>query len=279
MKKTLVIIGLLAAIIYLSYSFKSWHNSGYFRVVFFDVGQGDAALLITPEGRTILIDGGPDKKVLRELGRVLPFWQRQIDLLIITHAHDDHISGLIEINRRYLIKKVIYNNLDFNTPALRALIKSLKENNAIMIGAETGAAFKFDNNCSLNILSAAKELQKDDNDYSVVTMFNCLNKKILFTGDAGLAIENKLLSQNINLRADMIKISHHGSLSANSLKFLQTVKPQAAVISVGADNKFGHPSPIILNRLANLAVGIYQTDKWGSLEFLANYKTIIQKIN
>lgn len=274
MKKILITIGLLLTVIYLFYSFKSWYNSDYFRVVFFDVGQGDSALLITPGGETILIDGGPDRKVLRELGRVMPFWQRQIDLLIITHAHDDHVSGLIEINRRYHIKKVAYNNLAFDTPALNALIETFKENIISTMRAEAGAIFKFDNNCSLNILAATKEIQKDENDYSIVSLFNCLNKKILFTGDAGIAIENNLLSQNINLQADIIKIAHHGSLTASSLKFLQTVKPQAAVISVGEDNKFGHPSPIVLNRIGDLTVDIYRTDKFGSLEFLANYKSI-----
>jgi len=101
-----------------------------------------------------------------------------------------------------------------------------------------------------------------------------LNKKILLAGDAGLEIEQELLASGLNLKSDIFKISHHGSNSANSEIFLKAVKPRAVVISVGLNNQFNHPSPVILDRLLKLAVDIYRTDQMGALEFLANNKTI-----
>lgn len=274
MKKILILIIFLALGVFLFWSYRSWFKTDSFRAIFFDVGQGDSALVVTPGGQTILIDGGPDNKVLRGLEKILPFWRRTIDLLIITHAHDDHVTGLIEVSKRYKIKNILYNNLAFKTPALDALIKVFKENKFKMTSVETGMIFKLDNNCSINILQASKDTEKDQNDYSIVSMFNCLGRKILFSGDAGVGVEKKLLSSNLDLSADIFKVSHHGSFSANSLDFLKVVNPKIAVISVGIDNKFGHPASLILNRLKELAVDIYRTDKQGSLIFLANHQII-----
>jgi len=135
-------------------------------------------------------------------------------------------------------------------------------------------SFKFDNDCSLNILAASKELNLDENDYSIVTSFNCLNKKILLVGDAGIKIEKELLNQNIDLKSDIFKISHHGSVTANSEAFLKAIKARVVAISVGINNKFNHPSAVILDRLQNLPVDIYRTDVAGTMVFLANNKTI-----
>lgn len=274
MKKFLITISFLIFFIYLAWSYLTYFKSGAFRLIFFDVGQGDSSLIITPGGQTILVDGGPDKKVLRGLGNVLPFWQRTIDLLIITHAHDDHITGLIEVSRRYKIKSILYNNLDFDTPILKSLLKVTADNKIKTIKAEAGMFFNFDNNCVLSVLAATQEIQKDENDYSIVTKFNCLGKNVLSSGDAGIVIENNLLQQGVDLKADIFKISHHGSASANSLQFLEAVSPRVVVISVGENNKFGHPTPLILDRLNSLPVDIYRTDINSQLEFLANYKSI-----
>lgn len=274
MKKVLFFTILLITFIYLVWSYQIYFKSGNFRLIFFDVGQGDSSLIVTPGGQTILIDGGPDKKVLRGLGSVLPFWRRTIDLLVITHAHDDHIIGLIEVSRRYQIRSILYNNLDFDTPALSSLLKITQNNKIKMIKAQTGMSFNFDNNCILSVLASNQEIQKNENDYSIVTKFNCLGKNVLSSGDAGIAIENNLLNQGLDLKTDIFKISHHGSASANSLQFLEAIKPQVVVISVGENNKFGHPTPLILDRLNSLSVDIYRTDINSQLEFLANYKSI-----
>lgn len=274
MKKLFFILLILGAILYCYLSYSNWLKTDSFKVFFFDVGQGDSALVITPGGKIILIDGGPDDKVLRGLGQALPFWQRQIDLLIITHAHDDHLVGLIEVSRRYKIKQVLYNNFNFKTPALDLITKIFKDKKIKTVTAEAGMTFKFPANCFLNILSASKEGDLDENDYSIVSRFNCLDKQILFTGDAGVKIEQDLLNQNLLLKSDILKISHHGSTSASSDSFLKAVSPMVAVISVGENNKFKHPNSIILERLQKLPVDIYRTDKAGLLYFFANNKSI-----
>lgn len=274
MKKIFFVGAILIAIFIFYQSYISWFKTDSFKVFFFDVGQGDSALIIAPGGKTILIDGGPDDKVLRHLGEALPFWQRKIDLLVITHAHDDHIAGLISISRRYEVKQVLYNNLNLKTPTLETLTNIFKTKRLNMTAAHDGMIFNFGNHCSLDVLSASREISLDENDYSIVTLFDCLNKKILLTGDAGKYIEDYLLSKNNNLKSDILKISHHGSTSANSENFLTAVNPQLGVISVGQDNKFNHPNLTILERLEKMAVDIYRTDKQGTIIFLANNKTI-----
>lgn len=274
MKKIFLVIILIGVGFYILNSYVSWLKTNYFKVIFFDVGQGDSALIVTPGGKTILIDGGPDNKVLRGIGSVLPFWHRQIDLLVITHAHDDHIIGLIEVSRRYKIKQVLYNNLNFETPVLKTLINVFKNKKILLTEAKTGQSYKFASNCLFNILSASKEADLDENDYSIVANWSCLDKNILLTGDAGIKVEQELLLKNIDLYSDILKISHHGSNTANSEDFLKRVNPVATVISVGINNKFKHPNSLILERLQKMAVDIYRTDRQGMRYFLANNKAI-----
>ena len=274
MKKIFILAGISFIAIYFIYSYKIWFNQDYFRVVFFDVGQGDSSLIVTPLGQTILIDGGPDNEVLRELGKFLPFWQRRLDLLILTHEHEDHLFGLAELSHRYKIKVFLKNKIDYQKPEGAYLQESLALNQTKIIEAEPGMILNFDSGCYLSVLAADKGANLLANDYSVVTLFSCLNKKILLTGDAGVAVEREIIANFNNIKADILKVAHHGSLSANSLAFLNQVKPKAAIISVGADNKYNLPAPLILDRLKKLPVDIYRTDKLGTIEFLANNKLI-----
>jgi competence protein ComEC len=275
MKKLFIISLLVASVVYFYFSVNSWCYSGYFRLVVFNVGQGDSILLVTPKGQTILIDGGPDDSVLRELGRTLPMWLRKIDLVILTHAHDDHLFGLIEILNRYQVGKIIINESGYNSPIVKAWQKLIIKNNLEIINSERGMIFNFDSNCFLKILEAQKNKLTDENNYSIVSEFSCLDRRVLLTGDASLKIEEDIISAGTDIRSDILKISHHGSITGTSLKILELINPRLAIISVGTNNKFGHPKPDVLNYLSNLHINTLRTDKNGTLYLFANNKEII----
>lgn len=272
MKKIIFILLVIAGCFYFLVSVTSWRQTNYFRVVFLDVGQGDSVLIVTPTGSTILIDGGPDASVLKELGRVLPFWLRQLDLVILTHVHDDHLAGLIPIINRYKIKQVVLGSYNSESSLTKVWQDRLLFYKTRVIKANPGVIFNFSDNCFLKIL-AAEKTATDENDLSVVSLFSCLNKNILLGGDASSKIESNLEMPPV----DIFKVSHHGSITANSQSFLDIIRPRLAVISVGINNKFNHPSPIVINRLLTMAVNIFRTDKVGSVYFLANNKSIIWK--
>lgn len=235
-------------------------------VNFFDVGQGDSSLIITPNKKTILIDGGPDNTVLRRLGDSLPFYRRQIDLIIFSHFHDDHITGLIEVLKRYRVKRIIYVINEFTPPILKILLDLAQQQKIIMTPITTNAELNLAPNCLIDFLNPGTLGVKDDQNNSLLVKFFCENKKYLFTGDNSAAVEKALLSSTWDLSADVLKISHHGSNTASIAAFLQKVNPQLAVISVGRDNNFGHPSPIVLERLNKLNIKFKRTDELGSFK-------------
>lgn len=249
----------------------------YFQVVFLDVGQGDSSLIITPKRKVILIDGGPDQKVLKELGRVLPFWNRKIDLLVVTHPHDDHFVGLIEVLRRYQVEKILIDQSVGSSDTWRILVGVIKEEKRITILPKQGQEFDFGGACLLSILSSHNKKREDENDYSVITKFSCLGRNVLLAGDASQKVEQELLNSEADLKADIFKASHHGSQTANSESFVAAISPRLAVISVGLDNKFKHPNPHVLEIFKKMSVDIYQTATGGSKHFLANNNEIIIK--
>ncbi len=249
----------------------------YFQVVFLDVGQGDSSLIITPKRKVILIDGGPDQKVLKELGRVLPFWNRKIDLLVVTHPHDDHFVGLIEVLRRYQVEKILIDQGVGSGKTWQTLVEVIKAEKKITVLPKQGQEFDFGGACLLNILSSHNKKREDENDYSVITKFSCLGRNVLLAGDASQKVEQELLNSEADLKADIFKASHHGSQTANSESFVAAISPRLAVISVGLDNKFKHPNPHVLEIFKKMSVDIYQTATGGSKHFLANNNEIIIK--
>ncbi|MCX6797702.1 MAG: MBL fold metallo-hydrolase [Candidatus Falkowbacteria bacterium] len=252
------------------------NSSGVARIYFFDVGQGDSILIRTPSGQNILIDGGPDKKVLKKLGLVLPFWDRQIDFLILSHPHDDHLLGLIETIRRYQISNIIRTAVQTDTPAdnLLSALSSGRES----IVTKPGEILLKDN-CRLDILyPAGPELDKNDlNNTSIVLKLICGSFKLLLAGDSGQKIEKELIAAKVDLKADFLKISHHGSDTASSQEFLETVGAKMATISVGVNNKFNHPAARIISRLKNLGFIVYRTDIDGDIEILVNNSQYLVK--
>lgn len=234
-------------------------------VYFFDVGQGDSALIKTPNNKIILIDGGPDNSVLFELGKALSFYRRRIDFIIVSHYHDDHIAGLIEILNRYKVKKIIYPADSPSSEISESLLSGARTRNVPIFFLSQSAVLRFTDDCNLLVLSPLiLDVPFDDNN-SLIAKLDCRQKSFLFTGDSNTKVEKAMLSLNQDWRADVFKASHHGSVTANSEPFLRAVNPQLLIISVGADNRFGHPHPSILERAANLGIELKRTDQDGTV--------------
>jgi competence protein ComEC len=240
-------------------------------ISFIDVGQGDASLVQTPFGQNILIDGGPDEKVLFELSELLAPWDRTIDLLILTHPHDDHVSGLMSVLQKYRVKNVIHTGVYSDNPVYQEYQAIIKSQNIALINNKINF-IKLGDNCNLLFLYPQADISgqvlSNLNNTSIVVQLDCLDKKVLFMGDAELEVENFLLANDFELDSDIIKIGHHGSDTSSSLNFLEEVNPQIAVISLGDDNKFGHPSQRVINRLQRLNLDIYQTNIVGTINFI-----------
>jgi len=240
---------------------------------FLDVGQGDATLIKTPSGQNILIDGGPDNNVIAKLSENMFWWDKQIDLMILTHPHDDHLVGLIDVIKRYRVKKILYTGVKHSSPAYlewRELIQEKKIPTTIITHPQT---INFSENCYLDILYPEESFLNKEvsnlNNSSIVSKLFCKEKYFLFTGDAETEIEEELVKKNIILCANILQVGHHGSDTSSSKDFLQAVgcSDFKAIVSAGKDNDFGHPSRRILKRLERAGASVYETEKQGTIKF------------
>jgi len=238
-------------------------------VDFLDVGQGDAILIKAPGGQNILIDGGPDKVILKRLAENLAWWDKTIDLMILTHPHDDHVAGLIEVLKRYQVEKILYTGVTHNAPNYLAWLKLVRKKKVQMLIIDKPQIIKLGAESQLEILypdqSLLAKAVSDLNQSSIVMMLAYGKNKFLLTGDAGEEVERKLIDSGTNLSAEVLKVGHHGSQSSTSEEFLNQVKPNLAVISVGKDNDFGHPSLRTVKRLERAGAEIYRTDEKGTV--------------
>lgn len=254
--------------------FQSAEDNGKLAVNFFDVGQGDAILIKTPEQQKILIDGGPSNVVAQKLGEVLPFYDRKIDLIILTHPHADHLDGLIEVLKRYEVKKILSTGVTHTTPDYLAWLEEIKNQNVPMEIAMAGQIIDFGGGVKMEILYPAEDLVgksvENLNDTSIVAKLIFGQTSFLFTGDAETEVEEKLISGGADLKANVLKVGHHGSKNATSDNFLEKVQASFAVISSGADNRFGHPNAMTIKRLENIGAEIFRTDEEGNVKMVSD---------
>lgn len=244
---------------------------GRLEVDYLDVGQGDSELIQTPNHQLVLIDGGPDNLVLRRLGKILPFYKKEIAYVILSHFHDDHIAGLVEIFKRYKVKNFIYLN-DYQSPILDNLLKVAATNKVKIVILNNSARIDLESDCFLNLLNPNIFKIKDDQNNSIIIKLECHKNKFLFSGDNSFIVERALLNSNFDLKANVLKASHHGSNSANSEVFLKTVSPIDFIISDGLNNKFNHPSPAILERAESLDLKIFRTDQQGTIRIFGLWR-------
>ena len=243
-------------------------------VDFLDVGQGDAILIKAPGGQNILIDGGPDKTVIKRLGESLPWWDKKIDLMVLTHPHDDHVTGLTDVLKRYQVKKILYTGVSHSAPNYLAWLGLIRDKKVPLIIIDQEQIIDLGEGAKLKILypneSFLNKTVTDLNDSSIIVKLIYGQTEILLTGDAGLIVEQKLIANSSDLGAEVLKVGHHGSEYASSQEFLNKVLPKIAIMQVGEGNSFGHPNGRILKRLERAGAEIFRTDLNGTIKLISD---------
>ncbi|MDQ7785899.1 MAG: ComEC/Rec2 family competence protein, partial [Desulfomonilaceae bacterium] len=242
---------------------------GRLAVHFIDVGQGDAALVQTPSGGTVIIDGG-DRAVVEYLRKQ---GVDTIDVMVSTHPHADHIGGLITVLERFPVKKVVDPGVPHTTQTYEEYLTLLLKKDVEFIEGGHGMEIEVDPVITLEIYGPVEVSEEDLNNSSIVIRLAYVNGdfSVLFTGDMMEEAEKTFCDLNVDVRSTVLKVGHHGSRASTSKEFLQRVSPEAAVISSGAGNSYGHPHPETLQRLSGLSV--YRTDRHGDVVIRSDGRT------
>jgi len=243
-------------------------------VHFIDVGQADSILVKSPSGRTMLIDGGNNTDYDIIAGYLKKQGVSNIDILIGTHPHEDHIGALDGIIENFNIGKFYMPKAVSTTKTYRDVISAAKNKGITLGTAKNGVKLEFDKGISLNILSPISDKYEELNDYSAVIKLTYGDVSILFTGDAEKLVEDEIMNKGEDLSVQVIKIGHHGSNSSTGDKFLSAVNPKYAVISVGKDNDYGHPAQVTIDKLKNKGIKILRTDEKGTIVMSTDGKSI-----
>lgn len=241
-------------------------------VTFLDVGQGDCIFLRAPDGKTMLVDGGPEgsfpviDQYLSSLGVV------GLDFVVASHLHADHIGGLISLVDTYPVGVFYYPPFDPESETYFELLDALQESQAQVKNPLAGVdtLLDWDSGVEVRILAPYDAVYDDFNDTSYMLRVRYGNTAVLLTGDTTEVGERLALKAQPNgyFKADILKVAHHGSSDGTFEEFLEAVSPAIAIICVGADNAYGHPTQALLDRLLERGITIYRTDEDGTISFL-----------
>ncbi len=244
-------------------------------ISFLDVGQGDATL-IQQGNQQVLVDGGPSPQAINlALSQKMPFWDRTVDLVILTHPSADHITGLAEVLQRYRVKQVLYPDFDFSSDIYDKWHMILEEKDIKCTIAQAGQQIGL-GEAIIEVLNPEipplTSTESDVDNNGVVLNISLEKLSFLLTADIMWEGEFELIARRANLTSSVLKIAHHGSNTSTTPEFLAVASPQLAVISVGEDNKFGHPDTEVIARLEQRLgpENVYRTDKHGTIEFITD---------
>jgi competence protein ComEC len=236
-----------------------------------DVGQGDSILVRAPSGNDILIDGGPDATVLERVGTILGFFDRSIDLVVLTHPDKDHLAGLVDVLDRALDGTVLTTGVKRETAIARLWERKLGERNIPVVIAKRGLWSEISPGMGLLVFSPDQDVSgqtmEKTNNAGIVTKLVYGENDFIFTADIERPIEELLARTTLNLDADVLKVAHHGSKTSSSENFLAAVSPDMAVISSGKNNSYGHPHQEVIERLKKHVQRILRTDLNGTITF------------
>jgi competence protein ComEC len=255
------------------------------RVYFLDVGQGDAIFIDSPTHGRILLDGGPNGRVLSELGKILPFGDRRIDVMIESHPDADHISGLVDVLRNYKVSTFLEPGVNSTNDIHTLLAEEIKKRNIPDLLARRGIDIDLGDGVKLQILFPNQDVHDwETNDASIVAKLVYGEESFLLTGDSTKKAEYLLLALNPDiLNSDVLKAGHHGSATSDSPPYVDAVSPEYAVISAGKGNPYGLPKQVTLDTLRSYKAKILATEDaggltgMGTIEFDTDGKTLTYK--
>ena len=246
-------------------------GSGMLTVDFIDIGQGDAALIEAPDGQFMIIDAGPP-----EVSDDLIEWLnargvKKIRYAVFTHPHADHIGGADEVLLNFGVETVIMPETEFDIPSYYRLGRAISLTGCETVFPRSGDSFEL-GGASFRILAPNSASSENLNDMSVVLRLEYKNTSLIFTGDAEEQSENEILEIYgiSDLKSDVLKVGHHGSSTSSTVRFLQAVMPEYAVISCGRDNDFGHPHAVTLRKLEDIGAAVLRTDTLGTITFVSD---------
>lgn len=276
--KGLKIILTISAII-ISISFLTQNNNVNYQnkmvIHYIDVGQGDC-ILIQVNNRNLLIDSGPSSNRKDLLDYLENLNIKKLDYIIATHPHEDHIGNMDTIIKRYNIGSFYSPKVVTSSNTFESMISALVDNNLKITVLKKGVkGIDLGKNVEIQVFSPLENISSDNlNDYSPIIKITFFNNSFLFTGDAEVSTESMIISENNNLNCDILKVGHHGSSTSTSSSFLASVNPSVAIIPVGKNNSYGHPTPEVLSLLNSYNIRTFRTDINGTIIAISDGKNI-----
>lgn len=234
------------------------------KVHFIDVGQADSILIQTPDGKSMLIDAGNNADGQAVVSYLKGQGVSKIDILVGTHPHEDHIGGMDNVINSFEIGQIYMPKVSHTTKTYEDVLTAISRKGLKITSPTPGSTFSL-GEVRFTILAPNSSTYEDMNDYSIVLKMEYGNTSFLFTGDAEQVSENEIIAKGYNLKADVLKVGHHGSSSSTSQAFLDKVSPKYAVIMVGSDNNYGHPHKETMDKLEAKGIPVYRTDENGTI--------------
>lgn len=277
------ILVLLAVTVVIWVSIAQTSSGGELRVTFLDIGQGDAIFIQTPSGAQMLIDGGKNRAVIRELGKVIPLFDRSIDVVLATHPDSDHIGGLPDVLKRYSVGIVVQSSVldpeGTDAQAFDAAVAREENEGGVQLVAERGQVIDLGGGVTFEILFPDRFIpQVETNTGSIVGRLVYGDTSFMLTGDSPDDIEKYLILLDAEgLHSNVLKAGHHGSRTSSSLQFVGFVSPEYAVFSRGCDNSYGHPHEEPVAVFAKLQVQTFDTCTDGAVTFVSDGTTVLRQ--
>jgi|JI8StandDraft_1071087.scaffolds.fasta_scaffold12873_6 competence protein ComEC len=261
---------------------KNKKEDGLLTVAYLDVGQGDAIYIEAPNGRQMVIDGGPKETLMMELPTVMPFGDKTIDVMMVTNPDLDHYSGFIPLLEQYDIATVVEPGTHNDFGMYATLQQKIRDEDVEHVLARSGQRIILDQekNVYFEILFPDRNVSSwDSNDGSIVGRLVYGDISFLFTGDSTLLTEGIVVANNDISGIDVLKVGHHGSKTSTGVPLLREASPEYAVISAGAGNRYGHPTKLVLDRLASFGVETLTTIDEGTIVFETDGKLLTRVVN